>query len=160
MIGTIRVVARAIVAVAMLVLGAGGPAHAQVQQRHVLGYYVPYDSTSWSAIEAHWSALSMLGAQWVTVDACGNLSSRDDQTLKRFAQVRGVQVLPSLLTLSGWLNHRLLTDEAVSEHLIEQIVGYTLAEDYAGFDLDLEAIEPSDREAFSEFVARLVCAHW
>jgi hypothetical protein len=73
----------------------------------VLGYYVPYDATSWASLEEHADQLDMAATQWVTVDACGNLGSRDDQTLKQLAQARGVRVLPSLLTLSGWLNHRL-----------------------------------------------------
>jgi hypothetical protein len=48
----------------------------------------------------------------VTIDACGGVGSSDDQTLKRFARSRGILVLPSLVTFSGWLNHRILTDEA------------------------------------------------
>jgi spore germination protein YaaH len=96
----------------------------------------------------------MVAAQWVTVDACGNLGSRDDQTLKQLAQARGIRVLPSLLTLSGWLNHRLLTEDEVTQQTIDQIVAYTLAEDYPGFDVDLEAVDPADRDAFTSFVAR------
>ena len=36
--------------------------------------------------------------QWVTIDACGNLASHDDQTLKQLARQHNVKVLPSLLT--------------------------------------------------------------
>jgi spore germination protein len=131
---------------------------AQPSNRLILGYYVPYDSTSWTSLEAHADKLDMVAAQWVTIDACGNLGSRDDQTLKQFARSRGLKVLPSLLTMSGWLNHRLLADEDATKNAIEQIVNYTLAEDYDGFDLDLEAIEPADRAAFTQFVGGLAAA--
>jgi spore germination protein YaaH len=88
----------------------------------------------------------------VTVDPCGNLGSNDDQTLKQFARARGIAVVPSLFTLSKELNHQLLTDAA--DNFLAQIVAYTVAEDYAGFDLDLEDVEDGDREALSSFVAR------
>jgi spore germination protein len=144
------------VALAILVLGSTAPVHAT--QRHFLGYYVPYDATSWKSLEARADAIDLVGAQWVTIDACGGLSSRDDQTLKQFARGRGIQVLPSLLTLSGWLNHRLLTEEDVTAQALGQIVNYTLAEDYPGFDLDLEAVDPSDRTALTTFVQQLSTA--
>src|SRR5439155_15539484 len=94
-------------------------------------------------------------AQWVAIDACGNLASRDDQTLKRLAQQHNVKVLPSLLTLSGWLNHQLLADDETAAHAIEQIVGYTVTEGYDGFDLDLEGVNAADRQLLTRFVAWL-----
>ena len=62
--------------------------------------------------------------------------------------------MPSLLTLSPWLNHQLLTDDDTAERFLAQIVEYTVAEDYAGFDLDLEGVDAADRDALSLFVAR------
>jgi spore germination protein len=126
--------------------------------RRVLGYYVPYDATSWATLAAHPEAIDIVAAQWVTIDACGRLGSRDDRTLTRFARERGILVFPSLLTLSGWLNNRLLTDEAVSARAIAEIVDYVSAEGYDGFDLDLEGVRPEDRAAYSAFVARLGAA--
>lgn len=121
----------------------------------VLGYYVPYDATSWASFQARAAALDYVAAQWVTVDACGNLGSRDDRTLIAYARERGVKVLPSLLTSSGWLNHRLLTDPATTDRFLSQIVGYVVEADYPGFDLDLEGINAEDRDAYTSFVARL-----
>src|SRR5216684_8272884 len=144
------------VIVALFVLSSGTPSHAN--QRHVLGYYVPYDATSWKSLEAHSDAIDLVGAQWASIDACGGLTSRDDQTLKQFARAHGVQVLPSLITQSGWLNHRLLTEEDVTAQALGQIVNYTLAEDYAGFDLDFEAVDPADRDALTVFVQQLSTA--
>jgi spore germination protein len=141
-----------------LMLALGGPSADPAGDRLILGYYVPYDPTSWASLEAHADQLDIVATQWVTVDACGSLGSRDDQTLKQLAQARGIGVLPSLLTLSGWLNHRLLTEEEVTQHTIDQIVAFTLAEDYAGFDLDLEAVDAADRDAFTSFVARTASA--
>jgi spore germination protein len=141
----------------LLVLFGTGPADISQppSERLVLGYYVPYDATSWSSLAAHVDELDLVAAQWVTIDACGNLASRDDQTLKQLAQQHNVKVLPSLLTLSGWLNHQLLADDEAAVHAVEQIVDYTLAEGYDGFDLDLEGVDAVDRPLLTRFVAWL-----
>ncbi len=123
--------------------------------RQVLGYYVPYDPASWTSLQENATAIDIVGAQWVTIDPCGNLSSRDDQTLKQFARANRIRVFPSLLTSSGWLNHQLLTDQAVAARALQQIVDYVMAEGYDGFDLDLEAIDAPDRQAYTAFVAAL-----
>jgi hypothetical protein len=121
----------------------------------VLVYYVPYDPTSWASLQASASGFDIIGAQWVSIDACGNIGSRDDQTLRRFADGRGLQVFPSLLTGSTSPNHQILTDPEVSQHAIDEIVRYVVEEDYPGFDLDFEGIEPGDRDAYTAFVAQL-----
>lgn len=126
--------------------------------RRVVGYYVPYDQTSWESFEARPRAVDVLAAQWVAIDACGQISTRDNQTVNRLARARGVAVYPSLLTSSGWLNHRVLTDEAATARAIGQIVEYVVAEGYEGFDLDLEGVQADDRAAYTAFVARLGAA--
>ena len=153
---------RALVFSVALLVGLMSPGALRAQtsavSRHLLAYYVPYDATSWQSLQAHPEAIDTISAQWVTIDACGNLSSREDDTLKQFAHAHGLQVVPSLLTLSGWLNHRILGDPDVAANAIEQIVAYTVDEGYHGFDLDLEAVDASDREALSAFVAELASA--
>ena len=126
--------------------------------RRVLGYYVPYDPASWASLEANVAQIDMVAAQWVTVDACGQLTSQDDQTLKQFARAHGIQVVPTLLTSSSSLNHRLLTDGETSARLVSQIVEYVQAEAYDGFDLDLETMLPGDREAYTALAGRVASA--
>ncbi|MDQ4076380.1 MAG: glycosyl hydrolase family 18 protein [Chloroflexota bacterium] len=127
-------------------------------QRQVFAYYVPYDSTSWDSLVQHADMLDYVAVQWVRVDACGNIGSREDETLKQFAREKGVALLPSLLTSSGWLNHHLLTNQASRTRAINQIVSYVLEEGYAGFDLDLEGVYAEDRHAYTTFVAELARA--
>jgi spore germination protein len=134
---------------------AATTSEATARGRRVLGYYVPYDSTSWESLVAQAPSIDDVAAQWVTIDACGQLGSRDDRTLIQFAHGHGLRVFPSLLTSSATLNHRLLTDDAVSAQAIEQILGYVDAEGYDGFDLDLENVRPEDRAAYVAFAARL-----
>jgi spore germination protein YaaH len=131
------------------------PAHQARSGRLVLGYYGPGDPNSWTSRQANAPHIDIIAGHWLTIDACGNLATRDDQVLKQFARANGIRILPSLLTLSGWLNHRLLTDAAVTAHSLQQIVDYVVAEDYDGFDLDLEAVDGTDRDAYTAYVAAL-----
>lgn len=126
--------------------------------RRVLGYYVPYDPHSWATVESQAHALDLVAVQWVTIDACGRLISQDNQTITRFAQAQGIAVLPSLLTFSGWLNNRLLTDPETTQRALDQIVEYVESEGYDGFDLDLEGVRLDDGAAYTTFVQRLGAA--
>jgi spore germination protein YaaH len=144
----------ALLACAVLPAGVWAQTRAP-ERRQVLGYYVPWDGASWATLEANAGQLDVVAAQWVTVDACGRLSSREDQTLKQFARGRGIRIAPSLLTLSGGLNTQLLTDPEIRATLLDEIVAYTRDEQYDGFDLDLEGVAAGDREAYTGFVAEL-----
>jgi len=66
-----------------------------------------------------------------------------------------IRIPPVAAHFVRWLNHRLLTEETVTAHSIQQIVDYVVAEDYDGFDLDLEAVEAADRDAYTAYVAAL-----
>jgi spore germination protein YaaH len=139
-------------------LGLGDPQAVRPNGGLVLGYYVPYDPTSWASLEAHASQVDVVAGQWVTIDPCGGLTTRDDQSLKQFAQGRGLLVEPSLYTASGWLDHRVLTDDATRWAALQNVVAYTTDEGYDGFDLDLEGVDPGDREPLTDFVTELGAA--
>ncbi|MFN0074723.1 MAG: glycosyl hydrolase family 18 protein, partial [Chloroflexota bacterium] len=150
---------RRVLTVALLITllsSVAPPTHTLAQgSRLMVVYYVPWDARSWHALEANADALDIVAAQWVSVDPCGGIATTDDQTLKRFARERGIALFPSLVTFSGWLNHRLLTEPDVRERLLASLVDYVIIEDYDGFDLDLEGVEPADRAAYTSFVASL-----
>jgi spore germination protein len=147
---------RALGVLAALLALAPGRLDAQSRPApRVLAYYVPYDPTSWASLQVNASAFDTIGAQWVNIDACGNIASRDDLTLRRFADDHGLRVFPSLLTGSTSPNHEILTDPDVSQHAIDEIVRYVVEDDYPGFDLDFEGIDPGDRDAYTAFVAQL-----
>src|SRR3954453_18839813 len=110
-----------ILLLAVLALDLVAQPAAAAPGRRVLGYYVPYDPASYASLEAQAAQIDIIAVQWVTVDACGRLTSDDDQTLKQFARARGIQVLPSLLTNAYWLNHRLLTDDETTGRAIAEI---------------------------------------
>lgn len=123
--------------------------------RIFVGYYVPYDSTSWLSLEANADHLDYVAAQWTFVDACGNLTTQDNRTVHAFARDRGIGVLPSLFTVDGGVNHRVLNDEATATRAIHNLVDYVVDEGYVGLDVDLEGVLAEDRPSLTSFVQRL-----
>lgn len=131
------------------------PTPALASSRVTFAYYVPDDPSSWWSFRAQIDQLSFVAPQWVSIDACGNLGSRDDRALVAFAHANGVKVLPTLPTSSGWLNHQILTDPTTTQRAIDQSVAYVVSEGYDGLDVDFEGVLPSDRAAFTSFAGRL-----
>lgn len=123
--------------------------------RASLMYYVPYDARSADSFAAHAPSIDYLAAQWVTIDACGQVGASDDLTIRAIAANAGTKVLPTLATFSGVLKHELLTVPMTTKNALDQIAGYVTDGGYDGFDLDLEAVAATDREALSQFVERL-----
>lgn len=126
--------------------------------RLFLGYYVPYDVSSWNSLQSQAASLDYVVLQVATFDYCGGISSREDRTLKAFAQSSGLPVLASLFTSSEPLNHALLTDPASRANAVQQVAAYVVEEGYAGIDLDLEAVAATDRAALTSFVAEVSTA--
>lgn len=93
----------------------------------------------------------------------GSLSDLDDQRLiesARAARVAPIMVLTNFDEEGGGfssdLAHIILNDSAVQENLINNILKVIEEKNYAGVDIDLEYIYPQDRQAFIDFIARLV----
>ena len=126
--------------------------------RIFLGYYVPYDSSSWASLQAQVDTLDYVALQIATLDYCGNVSSKDDRTLHAFASAHGLPVLASLFTSSTPLNHSVLTNPSSSANAITQLVDYVVAEGYDGLDVDVESVAATDRAALTSFVANLSAA--
>lgn len=124
----------------------------------MLGYYVPYDSSSWYSLEAQAGSLDYVALQVATLDYCGNVSARTDRTLLAFAHARGLPVLASLFTSSGPLNHSVLTRESSAANAVNQLVSYIVDEGYDGLDIDMEGVPADDRAALTAFVGRLSAA--
>ncbi|MHB1004961.1 MAG: glycosyl hydrolase family 18 protein [Chloroflexota bacterium] len=131
---------------------------APVAKRATLGYYVPYDSSSWQSLVAQADLLDYVALQVATLDYCGNVSARDDRTLLAFARSRGLPVLASVFTSAEPLNHSILTAGGVADNAVRSLVNYVVDAGYDGLDVDFEAVPATDRPALTAFVTRLAAA--
>lgn len=91
----------------------------------------------------------------------GTLVPADDEALLEAARTYGVAPVLVLTTLSREGNFRseladiLLTDPAVQEQLISNLLAVMVEKGYAGVDVDFEFIPPQNAEAFVAFVQNL-----
>ena len=54
-----------------------GPVQARLAAgRLVLGYYTPYDPSSWASLQTQAGSIDVVAAQWVTIGGCGRLASQ------------------------------------------------------------------------------------
>lgn len=91
----------------------------------------------------------------------GTLIPADDEALLEAARMYGTGAVLVLTTLSREGNFRseladiLLTDPAVQEQLISNLLAVMVEKGYAGVDVDFEFIPPQNTEAFVAFVQNL-----
>lgn len=91
----------------------------------------------------------------------GELIDLEDEDLIRLAGRYGVSPLMHLSTLtpegnfSSELANLLLNDPALQDRVIEQVLEVLRAKGYDGLDVDFEFVDPENRQAYIDFIAKL-----
>jgi spore germination protein YaaH len=85
----------------------------------------------------------------------GALVGRDDPLVTRWAQLRGIRVLPRFDCQKPAALHLILTDPAVRAATIADVVGLVRRHGYEGINIDFENGPATDRAALTSFVSDL-----
>ena len=91
----------------------------------------------------------------------GELIDLEDEDLILQARAYGVSPLMHLSTLtpegnfSSELANLLLNDPALQDRVIEQVLEVLRAKGYDGLDVDFEFVDPENRQAYIDFIAKL-----
>ncbi len=95
--------------------------------------------------------------------ADGSLSSLDDARAVEAARAQGTAAMMAVTNLrpeggfSSDIAHAILSDEAVQDRLLDNIVGALGGgQKYYGLNIDFEYIRPEDREAYNNFLRKTV----
>ena len=129
------------------------------QSIHTNGYAYPFVSRE--LLSAQLPYMSFLTPFTYGIDASGGLLPLDDGPLLEEARRLGTAPLMHLSTLtetdsfSSGRAVMVLTDPAMQEALIEQILATVAAKGYRGVDVDFEYIPGDQREAYADFIRRL-----
>ena len=129
------------------------------QSIHTNGYAYPFVSRE--LLSAQLPYMSFLTPFTYGIDASGGLLPLDDGPLLEEARRLGTAPLMHLSTLtetdsfSSGRAVMVLTDPAMQEALIEQILATVSAKGYRGVDVDFEYIPGDQREAYADFIRRL-----
>lgn len=123
---------------------------------HAHAYLLATTDHSFEDFRAHYR---QIGVVYPTYYDCTSstleLVGRDDPLVTRWARARGVLVLPRINCQGTTKVHRLLTEPALRQRWLDELVALAAAHDYDGLSIDFEAGPASDREALSTFVETL-----
>ena len=95
------------------------------------------------------------------VKADGTMDTIVDQPLinaARKAKVAPMMVIANIKETGGFsseIGHAILTDEAIQDKLINNIIGTLKSKNYYGLDVDFEYIYPEDREKYNAFLRKI-----
>jgi spore germination protein YaaH len=85
----------------------------------------------------------------------GQIGGADNADIVRFAQDRKVKVLARFNCQSTTINHRILTEPALRETWLTNMMALVARHGYDGVNIDFEAVAAADRDALTSFIADL-----
>jgi len=111
---------------------------------------------SFEDFKAHYRQIGTIHATYFECNrATAAVQGRDVPQITSFAKLRQVEVFARFDCQDARALHRILTDPALRGAWLTTIVDQAVAHDYDGINLDFETGAPTDRAAFTSFVAEL-----
>jgi len=120
-----------------------------------------YPSISRSALDATLPYMTCLTPFTYGITQSGSLLPLQDTLLLEAARQQGVQPLLHLSSITedgSFSNERssmILTDPALQNTLIDQVIATAQEKGYRGIDVDFEFVPPQEREAYAAFIRDL-----
>ena len=117
-----------------------------------LFYYVDRED-SYNSLVKHVDQITVLGPQVFVIDSLGIMWGSLDKRVDALARKHGVKIMP-LFTNEGFQQpglRRLLADTVARNRAIASMVALCKAHDYWGIQFDVENINISDRDRFTQW---------
>ncbi|HEY8498489.1 MAG TPA: glycosyl hydrolase family 18 protein [Limnochordales bacterium] len=127
----------------------------------IYGYYpvdYPGDRTAFNSLVAA-TPVNTVGAFLYRIDAQGNVSGEADPQLMSLARERNIQVQAVIHNYWGQFDRgvasAVLTDPQVQARAVDQIARLVTEGGYGGVQIDLENVDPAQRQQLTQFLQRL-----
>ena len=130
--------------------------------------YVPYwdQERGFEVVRQQPELFDEVSPVWYSLESNGRIRLADpanttvDRDAVRSLQEQGIRVIPTVTNLrdGDWETgpvRRMLRDPAAVRTHIRELVALATGEGYDGIDIDYEHLRAADRDAFSDFLARL-----
>ncbi|HMJ03802.1 MAG TPA: glycosyl hydrolase family 18 protein [Conexibacter sp.] len=123
---------------------------------HAHAYLLATTDHSFADFRAHYRQIAVVYPTYYDCTSSRlDLAGRDDPLVTQWARARKVLVMPRVNCQGTTKVHRLLTEPALRQRWLDQLVALAAQHDYDGLSIDFEAGPAEDREAMSTFVEEL-----
>jgi spore germination protein YaaH len=120
-------------------------------------FYYASDSLGMESLQAHADAMGLLAPQCYGLDRAGTLHGQLPARVLDAARHAGLPLMP-LVTNPGFdraTAHGLLHSSKAQARAITSLAQRAESDQYAGWQLDFEGIDPADKAAYTQFVGRV-----
>jgi spore germination protein YaaH len=142
------------------VLIAGAAAFQQADPRPpkpLAHYYYVDDPAAWLSLERNIDCVGLLSPVWFFVQADGEVRTEIDARVRELALSRGVRLMPVVMNedFRPEIAAAVLGSQQARDLLVEKLRQIAIAERLAGYQLDFENMEASQREGYAQLAERL-----
>jgi len=128
------------------------------QQPVRLGFYAGWDPASYASLEKNGTILTHIAPEWFSITGVPPvLTAKPDERVLAYVQDHGVKLMPQVTNLHRqWhpeaIESLLMADAQKQRAFCEELVSGLRDIDAAGAVLDFQEVDPSYRDAFSDFL--------
>ena len=126
------------------------PTHGNVQ-----AFLLASTDQSFDDLQAHYEQIGVVYPTYFNCGTHGSVTGTDDPLITGWARAREVAVMPRLNCQNPTDEDEILNEPSVREATINQLAALGLQDGYAGFQVDFEGAQPSERAAFTAFITAL-----
>jgi len=110
---------------------------------------------SWNDFRAHYGQIGVVYPTYFDCTSSGQLEGADQPLVTRWAQQRGVKVLPRFNCQRVNAVAKIVEDATLRERWLDDMVAMVMQKGYDGVQLDFEQLPYYDRSAFTSFSTEL-----
>lgn len=122
-----------------------------------LGWLIENDEASLSSFKNNLKSITWISPTSSYITKGGTFIGRISNSTIEVARANGVLITP-LVANEGFnkdIAHEFLTNQKIRDDVIEKLTMFVVNGNYDGVNIDFEGVDPSDREALTEFIRRL-----
>ncbi|HET9014688.1 MAG TPA: glycosyl hydrolase family 18 protein, partial [Thermomicrobiaceae bacterium] len=119
-------------------------------------YYVPYDATSLTSLEANIGQLDVVSPDFYQLKSDGTIKDSSQPGALAVMREAGVMIIPMISSqVSGNDFHNTMATTAQRQAIAQEIANLVTSNGYAGINIDFEGVNPSDGPILDDFMQRL-----
>jgi spore germination protein YaaH len=122
---------------------------------HVHAFMLATTDQSFHDLEAHYQQIGVVYPTYFHCDPGGVLVGHDDPLVTGWSQAREIAVMPRLDCENPAYEDEILNEPAAQSAVIESLAALGREHGYAGFQIDFEGAQPTERTAFTAFITAL-----